>query len=207
MRKISDATHIMETILGQVSSQYFDGQAEELIWYAKSLSMDPSKAGRLPTEAHIKNKFEKISDNIVWTSVRFFLDETYGSANYIVTENAKALDKNMNPITEVFEVKQRQEEVTSILVEVAMSEFSKGRKIAEEIIARVKAQIGEPQRPTTTARNYFSAPPLEALEIEAIRLERRLPLLSREEGRRLAELYELIRNKHEMDEEVASWES
>lgn len=208
MKPISEATKIMKDILGPIPSQYFSGQAEELMWYAKSLSMDPDKAGKPATPEYIKSKFAKISHNIISMSVKFFISEKYGDADeIIITDNSKVLDKNMKPINEISLIRNKQVEITAILVDAAMAEFDKGRKLAQQIIERVNAHVAQANTPPVQEiRNYFSSPPVESLEVEIMRLERRMAMLTHAEGRRLSELYDRVRAQKELDEELASWE-
>jgi hypothetical protein len=80
-----------------------------------------------------------------------------------------------------------------------MQEYERGQAIAYEVNQRVRLfeeKFVGPQPPPKEEKPPVAQrkdPPLEVYEIEMMRLERRLPFLSNDEGNRLSQLYALLK--------------
>ena len=194
MKDISEAEAFIEDVLGKEAAITFSHNMEDFFCYARSLSLTDLDS----TPASVRRRFHSISDGILGEYIKVYLTENFASDQGKLEVDAVdgiVYDKNMNPIPAISLVKQRRDEVLKEILDSIMAEFVRGRRLAQEIVERLdrtsKGKKAPPQVPQIQApsRNYRSDPPTEVLEVEMMRLERRLPNLTEEEGKRLSLLY------------------
>lgn len=190
MKDISEAEEFIEDVLGKQAAIAFSHNMEDFFYYARSMALTDLDS----TPASVRRRFHSISDGILSESIKVYLTENFASDQGKLEVDAVdgiVYDKNMNPIPAISLVKQRREEVIKEILDSIMAEFVRGRRLAKEIVGRID-KAPKPKAPPqiqAPSRNYRSDPPTEALEVEMMRLERRLPNLTEDEGKRLSLLY------------------
>jgi hypothetical protein len=92
----------------------------------------------------------------------------------------------MHPIPAIDKIRKNQKEITALMVSRGMWEFAKGRHLLN--------QTGKPEAPQSQPKAVHKepVPTIESVEIEVMRLEGRLPNISKEEGELLASLYDKL---------------
>lgn len=196
MKDITEAEAFIEDILGKEAAIAFAQNMEDFFCYARSLALTDLDS----TPASVRRRFQSISDGIISESVKIYLTENFSSDQGKIEVDAVdgiVYDKNMNPIPAIGIVKQRREEVLKEILDSIMAEFSRGRRLAKEIVSRVEKNrkalpMSAVPASTDSSRNYRSEPPTEVMEVELMRLERKLPNVTSDEGKRLSVLYILL---------------
>lgn len=184
MKDIAEAEAFIAEVLGDHAARAFSVNMDDFVYYAKSVALT-----ELDTSIDsVRKRFENISIGILGESVKVFLEENYtgedGHPN-ISVEGANVYDSNMQPIAAIDALRSRRIEVVDEMINSTMSEFSRGRRLARTIVARLGV-------PVDGERNYDVAPPLEQMEVELMRLERLLPRVSAAQAKRMMELYSIM---------------
>lgn len=190
MKDFSAIRTFLRETLGDQSLELFDRHMEEFVCCVKTWALSDLKS----SPAQVKEKFTNVSYGILSESVKLFLSKNYskedGSLNVEITDT-EIYDVKHNRIPAIMMLRDRQEEIISFMVASAMRDFDSGRKLAKLIVGRARKfesdRLDKGEAPGTTSRI-----PAEAIEVEIMRLERRLSVLTPEEGRRLSELYEVL---------------
>jgi len=180
----------LRSILGEQSLELFDRHMEEFVCCVKTWALADLKS----SSAQVKEKFTNVSYGILSEAVKLYLSKNYskedGSLDVEITDT-EIYDVKHNRIPSIMMLRERQEEIVSFMVASAMKDFEAGRKLAKSIIGRARKfesdRLDKGEAPGTTSRV-----PAEAIEVEIMRLERRLSNLTPEEGKKLSELYEVL---------------
>jgi len=198
MTRLVEAEAVLLELLGSEPLELFRAQMDDLRCYAKALSLTD-----LSSEVdEIKEKLEVICQGILAEVVNVFLRRDYsdeaGSIEINVTKRS-VYDKNMNLIIPLKGFQENQKNIVLAMMYAVFPIFSKGRELALKIIDRKKnyLEFGHTKEdvvplPEKPKRDYTKFPPHELISIEIMRLERKLPNLSPEEGLRLSELYQKV---------------
>jgi hypothetical protein len=190
MRDLADAAAFIELHLGEKAGGLFVQGVEDLMCYVRSQALTGGRPWAKP-----RDTFRTVSRGILADVVKAFLSEEYvseeGHPEIYVTASG-ILDKDMNPIPELEFLQSVSDKILDMLVEEAVSELEAGEVLFGQISARAELfdnKYVTRSNPPPTPR---TEPPTEALEIEMMRLERRLPTLSKDEGERLSHLYVIL---------------
>jgi len=196
MTRLAEAERCLFELLGSEPVEVFCYQMEDLKCYSKALSLTDLSSDM----DEIKRRLEIICQAILVEVVNIYLRRDYsdqaGSIEVNVTKR-EVYDKDMNLITPLKKFQENQEKIITAMMFTAIPIFSRGRDLALKIIKRKEHYLDFghekidtlPEKPT---RDYIKYPPRELLSIEIMRLERKLPNLSHEEGLRLSELYQKV---------------
>ncbi len=185
----SDGRVTIGAILGKKSEDFYVSQIADFLYFVRSLALVDMKSD----EEKIREKIQSIGSVLLQKTVKFFLIDKYGTMpdgtiRVSVTEK-EIRDMKGNIIEEIVKFKENLKSIGEQLLELGSEEFEKGRKIALEITQRIKNSTNAEKR-RILERDFNTTPPMEMLEIEMLRLERKLPFLSQEEGKRLVSLYD-----------------
>lgn len=183
MNNVEEIKNMIGSTLGEKAKNTFDLLEEDFSYYVKSISMLDLKT---PIE-YVKIKFMDICKSIVYQSVITFLCEKYN--NEINISNNEIYDKNMNILPEISEMKRKYYEIVYILLEKSIKDFKKGRNISKEIVQRVVSKSN-----TKPGKSKFI--PLEKIEIEMYKIEKKLPNITEEEANELKKYYSIICEKN-----------
>lgn len=195
MKGISGAEAFIQDVLGKEAALAFSQNMEDFSCYARSVALTDLDSAN----DSIRKRFESISDGIITESIKVYLSENFASENgklEIDAVDGIIYDKNMKPIPAISMVKQHRQQVLKEVLDSIMAEFSRGRKLAKEIVARMEPFIAPQDEVTMTevaSRDYRKNPPLEVFEVEVMRIENKLPDITVEEGKRLSYLYSLLK--------------
>jgi hypothetical protein len=191
MKDIADAVSFVRENLGPGPGRAFAAGVEDFL-----CSVRHSAVSLLPREDPERD-FRMAAADVIADAVKAFVAENYVSMDgrlEIHVSSNDFLDKAMMPIPEISAIRGKSEAIIDAVSGAAMSEHRKGRELGAEIAGRARTfeekfigpmvpRLPAPPRP----------PPLEVLEIEMMRLERKLPELSKDEGNRLSQLYVLLK--------------
>jgi len=184
----TDGRVLLGNILGKVAEDFYVKQIEDFMYFVRSLSLVETKT----EEEKIRERLYEVISIVLQKTVKYFLTEKCGKAvdgtiKVTIVDN-EIHDMSGKLVEEVVEFKKNLKVISDQVIELGMEEFEKGRIIALEITERLKNSTNKVPR-KVVQRDYSVAPPLEQIEVEMIRLEKKLPFLSHEEGRKLADLY------------------
>jgi hypothetical protein len=186
---MTEAEKFIATVLGGEAAEMFATNMEDFTYYAKSVALTELD---IPVES-VRTRFESISLGILGESVKVFLENNYtdkdGRSSARI-EGANVYDSNMNPIPAIGEIRSHKDEVVEEMLDWTMAEFDKGRRLARIIVARLGRN--EKKLLAPPPRDYEASPPLEKFEIELMRLENALPDVTREQAKRMMELYSML---------------
>jgi len=188
MKNIKEAKQVIGSVLGPEALDKFDEFLDDFTYYVRSLSMVDLKT---PEEV-IKYKLRMMCKGLIVEAVKVFLKIKYKDDSGVVRVNLTdegIYDQNMRPLPEISEIKSKQADVVECILDEAMHEFVKGRELALQVVERAKTF--EANRSEGVAYE----PPTEEIEIEVLRLERKLPNVTEEEARKLTEYYGILRTR------------
>lgn len=188
----TDGRVLLGSILGKEAESFYVKQMEDFMYFVRSLAFVDTKS----EEDKIKEKITNVVSTILQKTVKFFLTSKYGtgqdgSIKVTVIDN-EIHSPNGKVVEEIVEFKKSLKTISEQIMELGMDEFEKGRKIALGVTERLKNSINK-NKNIIIERDYNDTPPLEAIEIQILKIEKKLPNISKEEGRELSELYELWR--------------
>lgn len=191
MKDITEIKPFLDDVLGHNAAQVFDENMDEFIYYVRfyALSEPDTSSGKM------RSKLRKLAEGILAMALKRFLEDNYtdesGQIDLNVADEA-VYDRNMQPIDAIEKIRNSQKEMMSLMVSRGMYEFAKGKCLAKSITDRIQRDLetsnltGQPEEgPKTDA--------MEQIEIQIMRLERRLPKLDNEDGRLLLALYGRIK--------------
>jgi len=185
----TDGRVLLGAILGKEAENFYINQMEDFMYFIKSLSLVETKTD----EDKIRERVQEIISTILQKTIKHFLITKCGTATdgtiKVAIFNNEIHDLSGKIVVEVVEFKKNLKTISEQILELGMEEFEKGRRIALEITERLKNSTNKIPR-KVVQRDFNVVPPLEQIEVEMIRLEKKLPFLSHEEGRRLADLYD-----------------
>lgn len=206
MKGLSYASRYIGRTIGADAKELFDACIDDALYYAKSVSIKGIDA-----EIEDANEFfRELVERALMEAANVYLKEYYASDSGILEVNVTydcVYDKDMNTIRPLKKILDRRDEIIDVSLNHIMSSYMKGRKIAKRLEARKgeyerqkalkngviqpspKDANWEPALPAVQKRDYRKKPPQELLDVEIMRLERKLPNLSSQEGLRLSELY------------------
>jgi hypothetical protein len=180
MRDIAEVEHMLCNVLGKRAARAFSENMDELTCFVKSLALNDANT----TEKEMRSALRKYAEGIIAASVKCYLDEHYmddfGAIEININDNG-IYDRNMQPIRALESIHLRQKEVMALIIAREMYEFTKGRHLAKIIEARSSARVKVMMPGKAQTR--------EMIEVEIMRLERRLPNLPPEDGEKLKKLY------------------
>jgi hypothetical protein len=194
VKTLADIIVFFEENLGKTAAQVFDENMEEYTYFIRSEALHNLDI----TESRMKSRLRKLSEGIIAASVKRYLNENfsddYGEVELNVNDDG-VYDRNMQPISALEKIRKSQREIMGLMVSRGMDEFNKGRQLARIIDARIhEFSKDEPSPKDINWKLPIKPTMLEQTEIEIMRLERRLPNLSSEEAKSLAELYAKLRD-------------
>jgi hypothetical protein len=196
MKSLTEIIVFLEDVLGKDAAQLFDEHMDEFIYYVRFNALStPDLADR-----KMRIRLRKLAEGIIAAALKRFLEDNYandtGELNLNINDTG-VYDNNMQPISAVDKIKKTQREMVSLIVSSGMDEFIRGKTLAKSIISRARRyQEEKPSQKDATWQ--LPAPPinraaLEQVEIQIMRLERKLPAIDEEGARLLAALYSQAR--------------
>ncbi len=192
MKDVLEAKKFIKENLGQKAASHFAHAVDDFFCYIKHKAIfDPCD--------DVRASFESVASGIITDSVKIFVGQNYVSDAgrlELHISNDEFLDKAMMPVAEIITVKQKSHAIVKLIVTLATEDYERGRVLAFDISSRMKKyeeKFVGPHVPETPPLDLSINPPMEMLEIEMMRLERRLPALSNDEGNRLSQLYVLLK--------------
>lgn len=188
MKTIKEAKQVIGSVLGQEALDKFEEFLEDFTYYVRSLSMIDLKS---PEEV-VRYKLKAMCRGLIVESVKVFLRSKYNDGSGVVRVNLTddgIYDQHMRPLPEIIEIRNKQADVIECILDEAMHEFVKGRELALQVVERAKSF--EANR----TDQVVYEPPTEEIEIEVLRLERKLPNITDEEAKKLSEYYSILRNR------------
>jgi hypothetical protein len=189
LKNLTEISDFIEEVLGKDAASIFNDNLDEYVYYARSEALKNFDI----TERSMKLTLKKIAEGIVAASVKKFLNDRYADQNGEVQLNvgdAGVFDKNMNPIPEITKIRETQKEILSLIVSRGMYEFVKGRHLAKGMTSRAKRRQATPGG---QLKAYCSGENPEQVEVEIMRLEKLLPNLDQDQGKKLVGLYSKLR--------------
>lgn len=189
MNNIKSIRSFLRGLLGDNPIKLFDRHMDEFACCVKTWALSDLKS----SSEDVKERFTNVSYGILSEAVKLFLSEKYskedGSLSVEITES-EIYDEGHHRIPAIVALRERQEEIIEFMVRNAMRDFEAGRRLAKVIVARArKFESDKMDGARPPARSRI---PAEAIEVEIMRLEKRLSELTPEEGRRLSGLYEVL---------------
>jgi hypothetical protein len=179
MKNPVEISKFLGKLMGSKYGDLFDANMEEFTYYIRMAAL----ADETVTDQEMRLRLKKLAEGVVAASVKSFLDDKYtndkGDVEINVGDNG-VFDKDMHPIPEVDQIRKVQHEMVNVLVARGMYEFAKGRHLATVV---KKAKVA------TAQYNAQRKKGAEDLEIEVMRLERKLPDIGGDDAARLSELY------------------
>jgi len=196
----TDGRVLLGAILGKDTEHFFVAQMDDFMYFVRSMALSQIDAN----EEETKDKLLNICQNILKKTVKFFLMNKFGMTDdgtikVIVQEN-ELFDINKRSIKEVVLFKKEHKVIGEQMFELAWDEYQKGRILFTKIVERAKNFKAITK---DFNRDYSILPPFENMEIEIIRLEKKLPFLSHTKGKRLAELYDKWHTRIQMGREMS----
>lgn len=196
MKSLTEIIVFLEDVLGRDATQVFDEHMDEFIYYVKfSALSEPDMPDR-----KMKIKLRRLAEGVIAAALKRFLNDKFaddtGDLGLNVNESG-VYDRNMQRIDAIEKIKKSQKEMIALMVSRGMDEFVKGKALAQAIISRARQYQGEPSPKDVNWQ--LPAPPinraaLEQIEIQILRLERKLPAIDEEGARLLTALYSQARN-------------
>lgn len=190
MKNMFDVEKAVGRILGPDALEVFKVQMDDMFCYAKALSLSDMES----TPDEVEERFVDIFKALIMELAGSYLYDNYPSVNI---DNDRVYDNDMNPIEPISELQKNQPAMQDVAVRQAVAYFNEGRALADKILRRYRKYAKTNPSPKDVCwepqRDYLQKPPFELQEIEMMRLERKLPNLSDEEGRRLLSLYQSAR--------------
>jgi len=207
MKSVDEASKFIGRMIGAKSRDLFDLHMDDALYYAKALSFSSIADDTSAMEDH----FHLLVERALTESANLYLQQNHSSEEGLLEINIAydcVYDKNMSVIKPVKRLLDRRKEIVRASLKHVMATFQRGRKLAQKIAARhnnyarlqnlkkytrpsPKDQNWEPLA-CIPKRDYSKRPAEEMLEVEIMRLERKLPNLSTEEGYRLSSLYKQL---------------
>lgn len=196
MKDINEAKQRIKSALGNEARDTFCVVVEDFVYYTRSLAMVDLKT---PPDV-VKERLHGICRGIIIESIKSFLDTKHadetGEVGINVSNDNIVCDRNMNPLPEIIAIRESQAEIVDFLLGMVMNEFSKGRTLSRDIVKRARKFNKKGQSQRKARKLTLPIPPaLESIEIEVMRLERKLPVLTMDEAARLAEYYNTVRER------------
>jgi hypothetical protein len=191
MMTLPEARALVADTLGGDAVKVFDQHWNDMIYCVRSWALTDAVIGiDLVTE-----RLEKVSKGIVAEAIKTYLSDNFMSADGVLELNVgeTIYDKNLNAIPAIEQIKKHQLKIVSCMVSQCVEEFEYGRMLAIQIVERSKRYAEFNDTHGQLPRDYISNPPAEAFEAEVMRIEHRLPKISKSEGTRLIELYRMLR--------------
>jgi hypothetical protein len=172
------ATRRVAAIAGKTAAGVFDDLVDEFVYYVRSVALVKLSEPR----EKVRDRFSRLCGNAVLKVAKIGV-----SAGDVMGPGATSgaiCGKDMHGGADEIASRLEAAGVADFLLSMAMSEFGRGRRLGFQIFRRMRG-LGE--------ETAVQAPvPLEAVEVELMRLERKLPDLSDEEATRLTACYEMV---------------
>lgn len=183
--KEAEVREFLHGLWGDRTMVLFNNGMEDMLCCARLWALTDVRS----SEEEVKDKLVNIAHGIIVECTKAYLIECYGTKEdggprTNVTED-EIYDENMRPIPAVVQLRRHKIEIVRCMMDESMRVFRQGCDLARQIVARTQAY-----KSNKLVRRHDC--PMELVEVEIMRLERKLPLLSDEEGRRLTELYKLV---------------
>jgi len=188
MKSIKEAKQVIGSVLGQEALVKFEEFLDDFTYYVRSLSMIDMKS---PEEV-IRYKLKMMCKGLIVEAVKVFLKAKYNDGSGVVRVNLTdegIFDQHMRPLPEISEMRTKQADVVECILDEAMHEFVKGRELAIQVVERAK------NFEANRTDQVVYEPPTEEIEIEILRLERKLPNITNEEANKLLEYYRILRTR------------
>jgi len=195
----TDGRVLLGAILGKESEHFFVTQMDDFMYFVRSMALSQIDA----SDEESRDKLLNICQNILKKTVKFFLMNKFGMTDdgtiKVIVQEKELLDINRKPVKELIIFKKENKVIWEQMFELAWDEYQKGRVLFNKIVERSKRYKANMKN---FDRDYVVLPPFENMEIEIIRLEKKLPFLSHAEGKRLAELYDKWHTRIQIGKEM-----
>jgi len=188
MHSLVDVEAFLFRLLGSKPTRQFDSNMDEFSFFVKAEAL----TNALKSEADMRKLARETCEKILLQSVKTYLAENFANEKgemSLTVNNGTVYDKDMQPVRAIILLRDNTSKISEVIVESIMEQFCTGRKIAQDIVNRMM-YYKERQGTRST-----QSPPPEALEIEKMRLERKLPKIEPHEAKRLCSLYAALRDK------------
>ena len=194
MKNLTDILAFLEDVLGKKAARVFDENMDEFLYFIRFSALNDLSI----TESKMRSRLRKLAEGIIAASVKRFLDDNYaddfGDVELNVNDSG-VYDRNMQPINAIEKIRKSQREMIASMVSFGMYEFAKGRHLAKIMEAKTesKAEPSPKDANWKPAKKRKIRTPLELVEVKIMRLERKLPKLTKEEAKVLSLLYAQLR--------------
>lgn len=204
MERLVDVQDFVRQTFDDEAAEVLGRNLEDLFYRIRSWALLDNKS----QIEKVRERVNKMAVGVIMEAVKVYLAKHYADNWNVFDDNV--FDGNMSSIRPIELVKVHRNAMIEIIEREAIKEFSRGRELAGVVVARAREYLlrkehGEPSPkdpnwdyfalPPKPPRDYEETPPAEAIEVEIMRLERKLPSLSPDEGKRLKELYERCAGK------------
>ena len=186
MHSLIEVEAFLFKLLGSKPTKQFESNMDEFSFFVKAEALTNASRSELEMRKMAKETCEKILSQCVKTYLAENFADDKGELSVSVN-NGTVYDKNMHPVTAITTVKDNMLKISEVIVENIMEQFCVGRKLAQEIVSRMMHyKESHDDKPS-------QVPLLESLEIEKMRLERKLPHIEPYEAKRLCVLCAALR--------------
>lgn len=186
---VDEATRTIKSTLGNEAKETFEAFVDELICYVRCLSLVDL---RTPVPI-VRESMRQFCHQVLVASVKTFLAQKHDSEETIRISDDMIYDDDMNPLPEMIGLRDKQEDIVGALLDASMTEFERGRKLGVSIVSRAHRFVQD------TGPSGSPIEPLrEVIEIEMMRLERRIKQLDEDDIKRLCSCYKSLRNKERL---------
>jgi hypothetical protein len=188
MHSLIDVEAFLFRLLGSKPTRQFESNMDEFSFFVKAEAL----TNAAKSEADMRKLARETCEKILSQSVKTYLAENFANEKgelSLKVDNGTVYDKDMQPVRAITVIRDNMSKISEVIVENVMEQFCAGRKLAQDIVNRM-LYYKERQGTKST-----QPPPPEALEVEKMRLERKLPKIEPHEAKRLCSLYAALRDK------------
>jgi hypothetical protein len=179
----SSAIEAIEEALGSAARESFEEGVEELSYYTRSLAL----VGLTIPEEMVRGTLRRMCLGLVVGSVRASIESRLGREVTVGVSSGVICGKEMHATPEFMVINDKKDEIIDDLMKFVMDIFVRGRRLGRQIVRRA-LPLG--RRPALSKKS-----PLEAIEIEIMRLEDKLPNISKIEALRLTDCYQMAERR------------
>lgn len=186
---IDEATKTIKSTLGNEAKETFEAFVDELMCYVRCLALVDL---RTPIPI-VRESMRQFCQQVLVASVKTFLTERHDSEESIRISDDMIYDEDLNPLQEMIDLRDKQTDIVGALLDSSMQEFERGRKLGLEIVSRAQKFVQD------AGPSISPIEPLkELIEVEMMRLERRLEQLDEAGVKRLCSCYKSLRSKERL---------
>jgi hypothetical protein len=188
MHSLIDVEAFLFKLLGSKPTRQFESNMDEFSFFVKAEAL----TNAAKSESDMRKLAKETCEKILQQSVKTYLSDNFANEKgelSLKVDNGTVYDKDMQPVRAISAIRDNMSKISDVIIENIMEQFCAGRKLAQDIVSRMMHyQESKDAKP-------LQDPPLEVLEIERMRLERKLPRIEPHEAKRLCFLCAALRAK------------